>query len=135
MDTACTAGYPEPGEENPRSGYAGTRIQVIPEMRERQLRDHRGTPANAFERSDRPVDVALLAEVDALHGTLSAFLCSSLITGFYAPFTPFTLHCSSRFSSAHALQQRRKGLRAVVPTDLWWSQQGVHGLIQFDEII
>ncbi len=35
------------------------------------LRDHRGTPANAFERSDRPVDVALLAEVDALHGTLS----------------------------------------------------------------
>ena len=35
------------------------------------VRDHRGRPANAFVRRYQPVDVALLAEVDALHGTLS----------------------------------------------------------------
>jgi len=36
-----------------------------------RIRDHRGTPANAFARRYGPEDVALLAEMDRLHHTLS----------------------------------------------------------------
>jgi transposase InsO family protein len=36
-----------------------------------RVRDHRGRPANAFRRRYLPQDITLLAEMDALHGTLS----------------------------------------------------------------
>jgi hypothetical protein len=55
------------------SGLSRAQIaRLIKQFRDTgHVRDHRGRPANTFVRRYQPVDVALLAEVDALHGTLS----------------------------------------------------------------
>lgn len=51
-----------------------------------RIRDRRGAPARPFARRYTPADVALLAEVDALHGTLSGpatrKLCQRAFTVF-----------------------------------------------------
>jgi hypothetical protein len=58
-----------------------------------RVRDHRGRPANAFVGRYTPQDVALLAEVDTLHGTLSGLatrkLCERVLEVFGERRKPF----------------------------------------------
>lgn len=55
------------------SGFSRAQItRLIAQYRRTgRVRDHRGRPANAFQRRYLPQDAVLLAELDALHGTLS----------------------------------------------------------------
>ena len=52
----------------------------------RRIRDHRGTPARPFPRRYTREDVLLLAELDALHGTLSGPATRKLCERAYAVF-------------------------------------------------
>ncbi len=73
------------------SGFSRAQVtRLIAQYRHTgRLRDRRGRPANAFARRYTPRDVALLAEVDALHGTLSGpatrKLCERACTVFGDP--------------------------------------------------
>jgi len=55
------------------SGFSRAQVtRLIQQFRQTgRLRDHRGKPTNAFARHYQEADIRLLAEVDALHGTLS----------------------------------------------------------------
>jgi hypothetical protein len=70
------------------SGFSRAQItRLISQFRRTgRIRDHRGTPANAFTRHYQPEDVALLAEVDALHGTLSGPATRKLCERAYTVF-------------------------------------------------
>mgnify|MGYP005853410607 CR=1 FL=1 len=47
-------------------------LQTLEQIRATgRIRDRRGPPARSFARRYTPADVRLLAELDALHGTLS----------------------------------------------------------------
>lgn len=63
-----------------------------------QVRDRRGQPSNAFLRFYLPEDIALLAEVDTLHGTLSGPATRKLCERAY------TLYHDLRFERLARLQ-------------------------------
>lgn len=72
-----------------------------------KLRDHRGKPANAFARHYQPEDVALLAEVDALHGTLSGPATRKLCERAFEVFGDQRFIRLAAISNGHLYNLRR----------------------------
>jgi hypothetical protein len=70
------------------------------------LRDRRGRPANAFGRRYTPQDVALLAEVDALHGTLSGPATRKLCERAFAVFGDTRFERLANISNGHLYNLR-----------------------------
>ena len=91
------------------SGFSRAQItRLIAQYRKTgSIRDHRGTPAKAFERYYRPVDVALLAEVDALHGTLSGPATRKLCERAYLVFHDLRFERLAHLSNGHLYNLRQ----------------------------
>lgn len=91
------------------SGFSRAQItRLIAQYRKTgYVRDHRGKPANAFKRYYRPEDVALLAEVDALHGTLSGPATRKLCERAYLVFNDLRFERLSHISNGHLYNLRR----------------------------
>jgi transposase InsO family protein len=90
------------------SGLSRAQItRLIKQFRETgHVRDRRGRPANAFVRRYRPVDVALLAEVDALHGTLSGPATRKLCERSYHVFGDVRFERLAHISNGHLYNLR-----------------------------
>lgn len=71
-----------------------------------QLRDRRGPPAQPFTRRFTPQDVALLAEVDALHGTLSGPATRKLCERALAVFGDTRFTRLAKISTSHLYNLR-----------------------------
>lgn len=71
-----------------------------------RIRDHRGTPANAFTRHYQEADVRLLAEVDFLHGTLSGPATRKLCERAYHVFGDARFKRLARISNGHLYNLR-----------------------------
>lgn len=91
------------------SGFSRAQItRLIAQYRKTgYVRDRRGKPANAFKRYYRPEDVALLAEVDALHGTLSGPATRKLCERAYLVFNDLRFERLSHISNGHLYNLRR----------------------------
>jgi transposase InsO family protein len=70
------------------------------------VRDRRGRPANAFTKRYRAQDVALLAELDALHGTLSGPATRKLCERAYSVFGDPRFERLARISNGHLYNLR-----------------------------
>lgn len=70
------------------------------------VRDQRGKPANAFTRYYQPTDVALLVEVDTLHGTLSGPATRKLCERAYHVFNDPRFERLARISTGHLYNLR-----------------------------
>lgn len=70
------------------------------------VRDHRGKPANAFQRFYQPEDVLLLAEVDALHGTLSGLATRKLCERAYYLYNDLRFERLAHISNGHLYNLR-----------------------------
>jgi transposase InsO family protein len=70
------------------SGFSRAQVtRLIQQFRDGgHVHDRRGQPANAFRRRYTPQDAALLAETDALHGTLSGLATRKLCERAYTVF-------------------------------------------------
>lgn len=90
------------------SGFSRAQItRLISQFRRTgRIRDHRSTPANAFTRHYQPEDVALLAEVDALHGTLSGPATRKLCERAYTVFGDQRFVRLARISNGHLYNLR-----------------------------
>lgn len=93
------------------SGLSRAQItRLITQFRETgRIRDHRGRPANAFTRHYQPADVALLAEVDALHGTLSGPATRKLCERAYHLFGDNRFERLAHISNGHLYNLRHSG--------------------------
>lgn len=72
-----------------------------------QLRDRRGPPATPFARRYTPQDVALLAEVDTLHGTLSGPATRKLCERALMVFGDARFTRLAKISTGHLYNLRR----------------------------
>lgn len=90
------------------SGFSRAQItRLIGQFRRTgRIRDHRGTPTNAFVRHYQPEDVALLAEVDALHGTLSGPATRKLCERAYTLFGDQRFARLAHISNGHLYNLR-----------------------------
>jgi transposase InsO family protein len=70
------------------------------------VRDRRGRPANAFVRRYQPQDVALLAELDALHGTLSGPTTRKLCERAFALYGDQRFERLANISNGHLYNLR-----------------------------
>ena len=88
------------------------------------VRDRRGRPANAFVRRYRPQEVALLAEVDALHGTLSGPATRKLCERAFHVFDEARFERLAHISNGHlynlrhstGYQRQRRHVEKTRPT-------------------
>jgi hypothetical protein len=71
-----------------------------------QIRDRRGKPAMPFARRYTPADVRLLAEVDALHGTLSGPATRKLCERAYTVFSDGRFERLAEISNGHLYNLR-----------------------------
>lgn len=71
-----------------------------------QIRDRRGPPAKPFARRYTPADVRLLAEVDALHGTLSGPATRKLCERAYRLFADARFERLATISNGHLYNLR-----------------------------
>ena len=85
-------------------------------LRGQRLRDRRGPPARPFARRYTKEDIALLAEVDALHGTLSGPATRKLCERAFEVFKDPRFERLARISNGHLYNlrhskgyQRRRG--------------------------
>ena len=72
-----------------------------------RIRDRRGTPAKPFARRYTREDVLRLAEVDALHGTLSGPATRKLCERAYRVFGEARFECLAGISNGHLYNLRR----------------------------
>ena len=71
-----------------------------------RIRDRRGPPAVPFARRYTPADIRLLAEIDALHGTLSGPATRKLCERAYAVFGDTRYERLARVSNGHLYNLR-----------------------------
>lgn len=90
------------------TGFSRAQIaRLIKQFRDTgRIRDRRGKPTNAFPRHYLPEDVKLLAEVDALHGTLSGPATRKLCERAYTVFGDDRFERLSRISNGHLYNLR-----------------------------
>jgi len=90
------------------SGFSRAQItRLIQQFRETgKIRDHRGTPANAFSRHYQDADVRLLAEVDTLHGTLSGPATRKLCERAFLVFGDTRFERLAHISNGHLYNLR-----------------------------
>jgi len=69
--------------------------------------DHHGPPAQAFARRYMPVDIRLLAETDALHGTLSGPTMRKLCERAYEIFGDVRYQRLKAISNGHLYNLRK----------------------------
>lgn len=90
------------------SGLSRAQItRLIRQFRETgRIRDRRDKPANAFPRRYLPQDVTLLAQVDALHGTLSGPTTRKLCERAYIVFGDDRFERLAQISNGHLYNLR-----------------------------
>ncbi len=90
------------------SGFSRAQVtRLIRQFREKgRISDRRGRPANAFATRYQGVDVALLAEVDALHGTLSGPATRKLCERAYTVFGDERFERLATISNGHLYNLR-----------------------------
>lgn len=90
------------------SGFSRAQVtRLITQFRKTgHVSDRRGRPANAFRKRYQPVDVALLAEVDVLHGTLSGPATRKLCERAYTVFGDERFERLASISNGHLYNLR-----------------------------
>lgn len=82
-------------------------VRLIAQFRQtRTLKDRRGAPAKPFARRYRPEDVRLLAEIDALHGTLSGPTTRKLCERAFVVFHDIRYERLAGISNGHLYNLR-----------------------------